>query len=203
MIVKRQGAKTYTFAEAEREFTRLKDQFESGKLTEADLKAQMQDLMVQDAKSQWWVIGYESGQWYVHVGEEWVQRDPPSAARATPAVESAAKKERTLWETLWWPALLVSMGLAFSSQVSSSISRPFFECDCWGGWGGWEYFRCLVESCGHVPAAFSAFFFGIMAGVVITLIIKSVYAALTWNHVAIVAGGWGVLFGLSPYLGIF
>jgi len=200
MTEKRLGAKTYTFAQAEQEFARLKDQFEGGKLTEADLKAQMQDLMVQDAKSQWWVIGYETGQWYVHVGEEWVQRDPPGASRAVPVVESAAKKERTLWETLWWPALLMSMGFAFSVQVSSSISRPLFDCGCWGGSGGWEYFRCLVHNCGTVPAAFSAFFFGIVTGLVGALIIKSVYATLTWKHVAIVAGGWGVLFGLGTFL---
>ena len=197
MTVKRQDAQTYTFAEAEREFAKLKDQFDGGKLTEADVKARLQDLMVQDAQGQWWVIGYESNQWYVRVGEEWVRRDRPGESPVVPAVETAAHAGRSLRETLWWPALLMSMGLVFSSQVSSSIFRSFFDCGCLGDP---NYFACLAYNCGGSPAVFSSFFFGILAGFVIALIIKSFYATFTWMHVAIVAGGWGVLLGLSPFL---
>jgi hypothetical protein len=69
------------FAGVEAEFRRLKAQFESGALTEAEFKAQLEELMIEDEQGRWWILGYETGQWYVHDGEKWVQQDPP---RATP-----------------------------------------------------------------------------------------------------------------------
>ena len=197
MTEKRKSAQVPTFQQAEQEFAELKCHFESGKLTEADVKARLQDLMVQDEQGQWWVIGYESSQWYVRVGEEWIRRDRPGESPVVPAVETVAHAGRPLRETLWWPALLMSMGLVFSSQVSSSIFRSLFDCGCLGDP---DYFECLRYNCPLTLVVFSSFFFGILAGLVIALIIKSFYATFTWKHVAIVAGGWGVLLGLSPFL---
>jgi hypothetical protein len=72
------------FARVEAEFGRLKAQFESGALTEEEFKAQLEELMIEDEQGRWWIIGYETGQWYVHDGEKWVQQEPPRAAPGAP-----------------------------------------------------------------------------------------------------------------------
>jgi hypothetical protein len=64
------------FKQAEERFKQLEAQFAAGKLTETDFKAQLKDLMVQDDKGSWWIIGYETKKWYRHNGMEWVQANP-------------------------------------------------------------------------------------------------------------------------------
>jgi hypothetical protein len=195
MSEKRKSAQASPFAQAEQEFAKLKDQFESGKLTEADLKARMQDLMVQDAQGQWWVIGYETGQWYVHVGKEWIRRDRPGESPAVTAVETVADSGQSPWETLWWPALVTSMGFAFSGQVLGSTLYFFLG---YRGQATDLHFLGYLHGIGlHSGAAVAALLLGVITGLVTALLIKSLYDAITWKHVAIVAGGWGVLLGLS------
>jgi len=65
------------FKQAEEEFRQLKARFEAGELTEPEIKAQLQDLMVQDGQGSWWIIGFETERWYRHDGTSWVQADPP------------------------------------------------------------------------------------------------------------------------------
>ena len=64
-------------AEIERQFRTLKKQFEAGAVNETQFKAKLADLMFQDEQGRWWMIGYETGQWYRHDGEQWVRSDPP------------------------------------------------------------------------------------------------------------------------------
>ena len=65
------------FRRANEEFKRLKAQFEAGQLAEAEFKAELRKLMVQDEQGAWWMIGYETERWYRHDGTSWVQADPP------------------------------------------------------------------------------------------------------------------------------
>jgi hypothetical protein len=65
------------FSQVEGEFERLKAQFEAGAFTEAEFKARLEDLMIQDEQDRWWMIGFETGQWYYHDGQKWVQSEPP------------------------------------------------------------------------------------------------------------------------------
>ena len=71
------------------EYRRLKAQFDAGTLTEADFKARLEELMIQDEQGNWWIIGYETGQWYFHNGEQWVRAEPPGTATTPPAMEPA------------------------------------------------------------------------------------------------------------------
>jgi hypothetical protein len=76
------------YAQVEEQFQSLKQQFTAGKLDEAAFKAQLNELMVQDGQGRWWMIGYETGQWYMHDGSAWVRADPPRLGtypRANPA----------------------------------------------------------------------------------------------------------------------
>jgi oligopeptide transport system substrate-binding protein len=68
------------YSQAAAEFRKLKAQYDAGVLTEADFKARLEELMVQDEQGRWWMIGYETGQWYVHDGEQWMKAQPPAAA---------------------------------------------------------------------------------------------------------------------------
>jgi len=81
------------FARVEAEYERLKAQFESGDLTEADFRAKLEELMIEDEQGRWWVIGSKTGQWYVHDGQEWVQQEPPTTTpKAAPVREQRHPK---------------------------------------------------------------------------------------------------------------
>ncbi len=69
------------FARTESAFRQLKGQFDAGKLTEAEFKARLADLMLQDSQGHWWMIGYETGKWYINDDDRWTQAKPPRTAR--------------------------------------------------------------------------------------------------------------------------
>ncbi len=68
------------FAQVEAKVARLRQQLETGKLSEKQFKAQLQELMVQDVSGKWWMIGYETDEWYFHDGAKWMRADPPGYA---------------------------------------------------------------------------------------------------------------------------
>ena len=94
-----------TFTETETEFRQLKTQYDAGDLSETDFKARLQDLMIQDEQGRWWMIGYETGQWYVHDGEKWAQGEPPPVAeRHRKQTEDLCQEGKTALEAGDWMA---------------------------------------------------------------------------------------------------
>jgi hypothetical protein len=69
------------FKDAEEKFKQIKSQFISGILSEAEFKARLEEMMIQDEEGKWWMIGFESGQWYFNDGTSWVRSDPPGYQR--------------------------------------------------------------------------------------------------------------------------
>ena len=65
------------FAEVESEVAKLRQDLAAGRLTDEQFKARLRELMVQDEHGDWWMVGYESGQWHRHDGTDWVRADPP------------------------------------------------------------------------------------------------------------------------------
>ena len=65
------------FKQTEKKFEKLKAEFAAGILSEARFKTQLEELMLQDEQGSWWMIGYETEQWYRHDGKDWVRTDPP------------------------------------------------------------------------------------------------------------------------------
>jgi hypothetical protein len=65
------------FADVEREVARLRQEQAAGRLSEEEFKGRLRELMVQDAQGTWWMVGYETGEWYRHDGNDWVRADPP------------------------------------------------------------------------------------------------------------------------------
>lgn len=77
------------FRQAEQEYRNLKARYDAGQISEERMRAALSDLMVQDEQGRWWVLGYETGAWYVHDGEKWVTGEPPATATAAPARAAA------------------------------------------------------------------------------------------------------------------
>jgi hypothetical protein len=65
-----------SFPEVEREVAKLRQDLAAGRLTEEQFKARLRELMVQDEHGNWWMVGYETGEWYRHDGTDWVRADP-------------------------------------------------------------------------------------------------------------------------------
>ncbi len=73
------------FDDVEREVAGLRQDLSAGRLNEEQFKTRLRELMVEDANGDWWMVGYETGEWYRHDGNDWVRADPPGrAARQTP-----------------------------------------------------------------------------------------------------------------------
>jgi len=93
------------FAQVETEFRELKEKYDSGAITEDEFKVQLEELMIEDEQGRWWMIGYETGQWYYHDGEKWVQSEPPPVTeRRREQVEALCQEGTTAlavrdWET--------------------------------------------------------------------------------------------------------
>jgi TM2 domain-containing membrane protein YozV len=87
------------FVQVEAEFERLKAQFEEGALSEEEFKTQLQDLMIEDEQGRWWILGYETGQWYVHDGEQWIQQEPPLPEDLRPVPPDVGKSDQPLHDT--------------------------------------------------------------------------------------------------------
>ena len=73
------------FAEVETEVAKLRQELATGHLTEEQFKARLREMMVEDKEGNWWMVGYETGEWYRHDGTDWVQDDPPGRAAPEPA----------------------------------------------------------------------------------------------------------------------
>lgn len=67
------------FQQAEDAFFRLKGQLATGRITPEQFDAAVKELMIQDAQKRYWMLGPDSGKWYVHDGKSWVEAQPPTS----------------------------------------------------------------------------------------------------------------------------
>lgn len=66
-----------TIAEMERRCQELKDKLNSGAITDDEFRSGMAELRFQDSQKRWWMIGAQSGKWYVFNGARWLPGEPP------------------------------------------------------------------------------------------------------------------------------
>ena len=66
------------FQQAEDNFFRLKGQLATGRITPEQFDTAVKELMIQDAQKRYWMLGPDSGKWYVHDGKTWVEAQPPT-----------------------------------------------------------------------------------------------------------------------------
>jgi hypothetical protein len=66
------------FAQAEGAYAQLKGRFDAGQLTADQFKAQLDGLMLEH-DGRHWMIGANTGRWYVYDGHTWQEAAPPRA----------------------------------------------------------------------------------------------------------------------------
>jgi hypothetical protein len=72
------------FSEVKNSAAKLRQEVTAGRMTAGQFKARLKEMMIQDESGDWWMIGYETGQWYRHDGQDWVRVDPPGYIRPVP-----------------------------------------------------------------------------------------------------------------------
>jgi putative membrane protein len=84
------------FARAEQSYLRLREQYEAGAITADQFKAGVEAQRL-EYDGRYWMLGVNSGQWYLHDGTSWYQQGPPiitaSAHPKTPTPNLAAGLE--------------------------------------------------------------------------------------------------------------
>ncbi len=102
------------FAQVETRFKELKQKYDAGALSEEDFKAQLEDLMIEDEEGKWWIIGYETGQWYYHDGEKWVQSEPPPPLSISGILASLRKCG---WQNVAIVLLIILLGVVLAKGI--------------------------------------------------------------------------------------
>lgn len=71
----RQSEISALLPDTKRKVTELKSEYLQGNITYDALKEALFDLMVLDESNTWWMVGYNTLQWYFYdpVGKEWVR----------------------------------------------------------------------------------------------------------------------------------
>lgn len=64
------------FKKTEDEYLRLRGQLDVGRITQMQFEAALKDLMVLDTQGRYWMIGADTGKWYVNDGQSWVEANP-------------------------------------------------------------------------------------------------------------------------------
>ncbi|MCI0520922.1 MAG: hypothetical protein L0Z70_11800 [Chloroflexi bacterium] len=75
---------TAEFENVRTRFLALQARFQAGELSEAQYQSALEKLVLQDAGGSYWMIGAESGQWYLYDGKAWTRADPPGLPAAPP-----------------------------------------------------------------------------------------------------------------------
>lgn len=91
------------FQAAEKEYFILRGKLQTKHITREQFETALKEQMVQDAQGRYWILGIDSGKWYVHDGNEWVQSEPPAGGDVPalsptrpPSAPSLARKSSRL-----------------------------------------------------------------------------------------------------------
>ena len=79
------------FRKAEEEYFILRGKLDTGRIGKNLFELALRDSMVQDAEGRWWMLGPDTGNWYMHDGARWIESDP-SRIQVAEEVTSAAPK---------------------------------------------------------------------------------------------------------------
>ncbi len=76
------------FRKAEDDYFTLRGKLNAGRITREQFVAALKDLMFQDAQGRYWMLGADTGKWYVHDGATWVEAQPPVSEPSAPIAPS-------------------------------------------------------------------------------------------------------------------
>jgi hypothetical protein len=81
------------YRSAEDKYYKLRGQFDTGRITQEQFDERLRELMIQDDRGRYWMLGADSGKWYYYDGSSWVPGDPLDGAAAAAAAATAAAAE--------------------------------------------------------------------------------------------------------------
>lgn len=212
------------FKQAEKKFKQLKAQFEKGSLSENAFKAKLEELMVQDERGAWWMIGYETELWYRNDGENWVQADPPifhtqESAQPSSWVDmfsvtlawtlGGAIGGAIYWEVgeylgsaiagavAWGIGGLVNMLLLHKEQIASNWKSIGWVTLVWAISGaiGWTLGEALTEASG---AAIGAAVGGALGG---AFTLRNKRAFIDWKNMLWITLAWAFAMAIGWTIG--
>lgn len=70
------GGNAAAFKRSEDEYFKLKGQLSTQRITQEQFEAKLRELMVQDQQGRYWMLGADTGKWYLHDGAQWVEGTP-------------------------------------------------------------------------------------------------------------------------------
>jgi hypothetical protein len=200
------------FRQAEQRLKQLKTQFEAGTLTETDLKAKLEDLMIRDEQGHWWMIGYETGRWYRHDGTNWEQSDLPGS----PLQKSISIPNwiAILWITLGWATGvaiwranawtiggliggLVTAITLLTEKTLSSYSSLLWITLAWGI-GGTSATLIGQQIPGGIGYPIGWAFGWLIGGLVTAIILRAEHVLTDWSNLLWIIMAWtagGILAG--------
>jgi hypothetical protein len=198
------------FRQAEKKFKQLKNQFEAGELTENEMKAQLEKLMIQDEHKHWWVMGYESELWYRHDGKDWIQTKLPSGV-------SEELTSLPGWIILIWLTLGGAVGGAvggtaawtIGGTISGLVTAVTFRIErvllkwlsllwillAWtiGGASSWAIYRATTDAIGELLGLVVGGATGWAVGGFFTaLTLKGENVLSSWNSVLWITLAWTI-----------
>ena len=64
------------FKETENKYMELKSMLDSGSISSEELKLKLKKMMIRDEDGNYWMIGSNTGKWYIYNGTDWKEKDP-------------------------------------------------------------------------------------------------------------------------------
>lgn len=68
------------FAEAQQRYWELRERYRARFITPEEFQASVEELALQDEQGRWWMLGVESGNWYVNQDGRWIEAQPSPTA---------------------------------------------------------------------------------------------------------------------------
>ena len=68
------------FKETENKYIELKSLLDFGSISSEELKLKLKKMMIKDDDGNYWMIGSNTGKWYIYNGSDWKEKDPYSGA---------------------------------------------------------------------------------------------------------------------------
>lgn len=137
------------FTIVEDEYFRLKGQFATGRLTREQFETALQALMFTDAQGRYWMIGADSGKWFVHDGTNWVEQNPtPTPSAPAAPIRPGNVPERGA--ALSYTPPTAQPVIPVQSYVQQPTTAPAPTAKSGGGCGRTILFGCLglIVICG-------------------------------------------------------
>ena len=64
------------FKQAEDQYFGLKGRLAAGRITHEQFEAALKEMVIRDPQGRYWMMGVDSGKWFMHNGQTWVESQP-------------------------------------------------------------------------------------------------------------------------------